>query len=65
MASNLQEALDAYWNAPSRQSEQSAYNEVKLFGGLDGYPNHGPIRSWVIQVLRRMALWLEERKWRV
>ena len=57
---NLDQALDAYWNAHSHREDQAAYHEILLFGGPDGYPNHGPFRTGVIRFLRRLALWIEQ-----
>lgn len=56
---DLESALKAYWSARSRREDQAAYHEILLFGGVDGYPSHGPARTAVIRGLRRIALWLE------
>lgn len=57
--SDLDSALAAYWNATSHREEQSAYHEILLFGGPDGYPSHGKVRTSVIRWLRKLALWIE------
>lgn len=59
MVHNLESALSAYWTANSRREDQAAYHEILLFGGNDGFPSHGPVRTWAIQMLRKAALWLE------
>lgn len=59
MAHDLKSALDAYWTAPDFKSMQSAYNEILLFGGKDGYPCGSAVRVWLVRLLRRIALWLE------
>jgi hypothetical protein len=56
---DLESALDAYWNAHSRREDQAAYHEILLFGGPDGYPSHGKFRTAVIRWLRKIALWIE------
>ena len=56
---DLDSALDAYWSAKSHREDQAAYHEILLFGGKDGFPNHGPFRTWVIRSFRRLALWIE------
>lgn len=57
---NLEEAYQAYWSAKNRREEQSAYHEILLFGGRDGYPDHGAWKSAVIRLLRRLANWLDK-----
>jgi len=59
MVHDLDTALAAYWSATSRREDQAAYHEILLFGGPDGYPNHGPKRTAIIRWLRKLALWLE------
>lgn len=56
---DLRTALDAYWAADSFREFQSAYHEILLFGGKDGYSNFG-WRGYVARMLRRAALWFEE-----
>jgi hypothetical protein len=56
---NLESALNAYWNSGSHREDQAAYHEILLFGGPDGYPSHGKLRTAVIRWLRQAALWLE------
>jgi hypothetical protein len=56
---NLQEALDAYWNAKTHREDQAAYHEILLFGGIDGYANYGSIRTTVARWLRKAALWMD------
>lgn len=58
---NLSEALDAYWNANSPRENQAAYHEILLFGGMDGYPNYGPIRTLFARWLRKLALRVDGR----
>lgn len=58
---NLKAATDAYWAAGSHRESQAAYHETLLFGGVDGYPPAGPVRSWLAQQARRFALWVEQR----
>lgn len=57
--SDLDSALDAYWTASSHREDQAAYHEILLFGGRDGYPSHGKIRTTVIRLLRQLACWLD------
>jgi hypothetical protein len=59
---NLQQALDAYWNAHSRREEQAAYHEMLLFGGSDGYAPDGIMRPWIARTLRRLACWVEAER---
>lgn len=53
---SLSEALDAYWNAHTHREDQAAYHEILLFGGNDGYPRYGSIRTAVARWLRKFAL---------
>ena len=61
---NLKAATDAYWAAKSHREHQAAYHEILLFGGEDGYPPAGPMRSWLARQARRFALWVEQRDMR-
>ncbi len=57
--SDLSSALDAYWTASSHREGQAAYHEILLFGGKDGYPSHGKIKTAIIRRLRQLAHWIE------
>ncbi len=56
---DLESALDAYWTASSHREDQAAYHEILLFGGPDGYPNHGKFRTTVVRWLRQLAYWID------
>jgi len=56
---DLPSALEAYWNAHSRREEQAAYHEILLYGGRDGYSDHGKFRMWLVRSIRKLALWVD------
>jgi hypothetical protein len=56
----LKEAYDNYWNAHSSREEQAAYNEIKLFGGKDGYASERRrFLTWCVRKLRQIAYRIE------
>jgi hypothetical protein len=56
----LKEAYANYWSAKSRREDQAAYNEIKLFGGKDGFACDGHrFAYWLIRTLRRIAYRIE------
>lgn len=61
--SDLESALDAYWDAyGSSRAGQAAYHEILLFGGKDGYPpTESRWRLALARWLRLLALKVERR----
>lgn len=57
---DLKSALDAYWSSSTYREEEAAYHEILLFGGGDGYRVNSPIMTKTIQIIRRLALWMEK-----
>ena len=56
---NRSDAINAYWKATSRREQQAAYHEILLFGGKDGYPSYGPVRTALARWLRIAAMWMD------
>lgn len=53
---NLETALQAYWSATTSREDTAAYHQILLFGGVDGYPSYGMVRTTIARWLRKAAL---------
>ena len=56
---NIDDAVQAYWDAKGAAEHQCAYYAILLFGGVDGFPGSSEFRRVIARFLRRLAIRVE------